>query len=144
MNPPKFLRPIKGETESGSEKGILVLERRGHSRYIVELPINYSNTDGKKRWGIAADTSEGGLLIYVDEVIEKGSLLRIEIFFPWRSELNMIQAMAKVVWSDSVDKEVWCWYWGEYRYGLAFQTFDEETLDKLNILLKQTAETYRA
>jgi hypothetical protein len=96
--------------------------------------------DGEERWGIAADASEGGLLVYLHEVIEKGSLLRIEIFSKKGSELSMIKAMAKVVWSDSVAKKAW----GEYRYGLAFQAFHKESLDRLKNLLEETAETYRA
>ena len=132
---------IKEKAESGCRQGIPVYERREHPRHIVELPILYSIVGGKKKWGIAADASEEGVLVYLNEIIEEGSLLKIEIFFLRGSELNVIKATAKVVWSDWVDKEDWCWYWGDYRHGLALQSFDEETLDKLNILLNQTAET---
>ena len=130
----------KGEIESRSKEGVFLPERREHPRYILELPIDYSNLDGKERWGIVADASEGGLLAYLPEVIEKGSVLKIEIFFRRGSELNTIKAMAKVVWSDSIDKKIW----GEYKYGLAFQAFHKESLDKLINLLKDTGETHRA
>jgi len=92
--------------------------------------------DGQERWGIAADASEGGLLVYLHEVIQKGSLLKLEMFFPKGSEMNTIKAMAKVVWSDSVARK----FLGEYRHGLAFQAFQKESLDKLRTLIRETSE----
>ena len=128
------------ENRARPREGVFVVERREHPRHILELPINYSEADGKERWGIAADASEGGVLVYLPEVVEKGSLLKIEMFFPKGSELNTIKAMARVVWSDSVAKKAW----GKYRYGLAFQAFRKGSLDKLKILLKETAESQSA
>ncbi len=138
MNFPKFLTINRRtrENRDPSGEGILVVERREHPRHTLELPINYSDTDGKERWGIAADASEGGVCAYLPDVIEKGSLLRIGMFFPKGSQLNKINAMAEVVWSDSVGKKAW----GKYRYGLAFQAFHKGSFDKLRILLEETAE----
>ncbi len=116
------------------------MREREHPRHILELPVNYSDTHGKERWGIAADASEGGVLVYLRESIEKGALLKIEMFFPKGSELNTIKAMAKVVWSDSVAEEAW----GKYRYGLAFQAFHKGSYDKLKILLEETADCQSA
>ena len=141
MNLPKFLTPIRKirETEGRSKERQFVSERREHPRHILELPIDYSIMDGQVRWGIAADASEGGLLVHLHEVLKKGSLLKLEIFFPRGSELEAIEAMAKVVWSDSVAIKMW----GEYRHGLVFQAFQKESLDKLRNLLKETAEINR-
>jgi len=141
MNLLKFLAPNrkKKETEWPSRDSQFLAERREHLRHIVELPIDYSIIDGPERWGIAADASEGGLLVYLHEVIEKGSLLKLEMFFPRGSEINTIKAMAKVVWSDSVARRLL----GEYRHGLAFQAFQKESLDKLKKLLNETAELNR-
>jgi hypothetical protein len=142
MNLQEFFTTIRRKRENGSrsKESVFVAERRAHPRHILELPIDYSNMDGKERWGIAADASEGGLLVYLNEVIENGSLLKIRIFFPKGLELNMIKAMAKVVWSDSVAKKAW----GEYRYGLAFQAFHKESFGELKNLLEERAETHRA
>ena len=107
---------------------------------MLELPIDYSNMDGKIRWGIAADASEGGLLVYLDEVIEIGSLLEVEMFFPERSELNVVKVMTKVVWSDPVDRKDWGKNWGRYRYGLAFQGFDRKDLNGLSTLFEETGD----
>ena len=139
MDFPKFLTTNRRtrEDRTRSEGGVFLVERREHPRHILELPINYSDADGKEHWGIAADASEGGVSVYLPDVIEKGSLLKIEMFFPMGSELNKIKAMAEVVWSGPVAKKGW----GKYRYGLAFQAFREGSLAKLKILLKETAES---
>lgn len=138
MVPRKLLTtvPRRRENESQSKESVFLAERRAYSRHVLDLPLDYSNMDGEQQWGIAADASEGGLLVYLHEVIENGSLLKIEMFSPRGSELNTIKAMAKVVWSDSVVKKVS----GMYRYGLAFQAFHRESLDKLKILLKEAPE----
>ena len=142
MDFPKFLTTNRRtrEDRTRSEGGVFLVERREHPRHILELPINYSDADGKEHWGIAADASEGGVSVYLPDVIEKGSLLKIEMFFPTGSELNTIKAMAKVVWSDSVAEKAW----GKYKYGLAFQAFQKGSFDKLKILLEETAESQSA
>jgi hypothetical protein len=138
MNLPKFLTPNRktNGTEWPPKDSQFAAERREHPRHKLELPIDYSLMDGQERWGIAGDASEGGLLVYLHELIEKRSILKLEIFFPWGSELSAIKAMAKVVWSDSVARKVL----GEYRHGLAFQAFQKESLDKLRTLIRETSE----
>lgn len=95
--------------------------------------------DGKETHkGTVANTSEGGLLAYLPEAIGIGALLNIEILFVKGSEQNTIKGVAKMVWSDLAAKESW----GEYRYGLQFQFFQEGDLDKLEGLLKEVGKTY--
>jgi len=141
MNLLKFRTQIRNIRETGwrSKEGQFTTERREHPRYTLELPIDYSTMDGQERWGTAADASEGGLLVYLHELIEKGSFLKLEIFSPRGSELSAVKAMARVVWSDSIAIKMW----GEYRHGLAFQAFQKESHDKLRNLLKETAEINR-
>jgi O-methyltransferase involved in polyketide biosynthesis len=88
--------------------------------------------------GVAANASKGGLLAYLPEAIVVGTLLKIEILFAKGSELNSIRAIAKVVWSDLAPKDIW----GEYRYGLAFQSFQQGGLQKLRRLLREVGETH--
>ena len=64
----------------------------------------------------------------------------VEMFFPKRSELNMVKVMTKVVWSDPVGKKDWGKNWGKYRYGLAFQAFDRKNLNGLNMLFEETGD----
>ena len=141
MNLLKFPTQIRNTRETGwrNKGGHFAAEKREHPRHLLELPVDYSIMDGQERWGIVADASEGGLLVCLHELIEKGSFLKLEIFFPWGSELSAIKAMAKVVWFDSVAIKMW----GEHRHGLVFQAFQKESLDKLRNLLKETAEINR-
>jgi len=133
------VRRKKGEDKSQSKEGVFVVERRRHPRRSIELPLDYSLVESREnRGGIAANISEGGLLVYLPEAIAKGTLLKIEILFVKGLELNSVKAITKVVWSDLAPKGIW----GEYRYGLEFQTFQEGDLQDLKRLLKEVAEIH--
>ena len=90
------------------------------------------------RKGVVANVSEGGLLVYLPEATELGTFLKIEILFVKGSELNTIKGIAKVVWSDLAAKKAW----GEYRYGLEFQSFQEGDFQKLETLLQEVGKTH--
>jgi hypothetical protein len=62
--------------------------------------------------------------------------LNIEIIFAKGFELNSVRARAKVVWSRLAPKAIW----GEYRYGLEFEKFQEGDLQKLKTLLREAGE----
>jgi c-di-GMP-binding flagellar brake protein YcgR len=120
-----------------NKMGILAIEKRRHPRYSVELPLDYSRTEGKATLGgIVANASEGGLLVYLPEIMQIGDLLKIEIFFASGLELNSIKAIAKVVWYDLAAKETW----GEHRYGLQFQSIEEKDYERLKILLREVGK----
>jgi c-di-GMP-binding flagellar brake protein YcgR len=142
MSPRKFLTAVRRKKEkdkSKSKEGIFIVERRRHPRIGVELPLDYSLADREETYGgIVANASEGGLLVYLSETTELGALLKIKIIFVKGSELNTIRGIAKVVWSDLAAKKVW----GEYRYGLQFQSFQEGDLKKLKTLLQEVGKTH--
>jgi len=142
MSPRKYLTTVrrkKGDDKSQSKEGVFIVERRKHPRISVDLFLDYSLVDIKaSHGGIAADISEGGLLVYLPEALQVGTLLKIEILFVKGLELNLIKAMARIVWSDLAVREIS----GENRYGLEFQSFMEGDLDKLKRLLKEVGETY--
>ena len=118
----------------GKKMGVLSIEKRRHPRYSVELPLDYSRINGRETYGgIVANASEGGLLVYLPEVMRIGDFLKIEIFYANGLELNSIKAVAKVVWYDLAAKESW----GEHRYGLQFQSIEEKDLERLKILLRE-------
>lgn len=131
-------REKKGD-KSQPPKGVLAIEKRKHPRYSIEFPLDYSVLNAKTTYnaGVAADASEGGLLVYLPERIEVGVLLRIEIFYAKGLTLETITATARVVWSDLASKL----RWGEHWYGLQFQSIDDENLNKLKTLLKEAAIT---
>ncbi len=126
-------------SKSEPPKGVLAVERRKHPRYSIEFPMDYSLLDGKTAFnaGLAADASEGGLLVYLSERIETGAMLKIEIFYAKGLALETITAIAKVVWSDLASKL----RWGEHWYGLQFQSIDDENFEKLKTLLKEATKT---
>ena len=119
---------------SQTKTGVLAVEKRKHPRFSVELPLDYSLIDGKETYGgIVSNASQGGLLVYLPERIEIGTLLKIEIFYVRGLELDTIKAIAKVVWSDLAAMASW----GEHRYGLQFQSIDEKDFSRLVDLLKE-------
>jgi hypothetical protein len=75
--------------------------QREHPRFIVDLPFDYSLMDREGEYGgITTNVSEGGLLVYVSEFIEKGAFLRIVMLSVQGSECHTIKAIAKAVWGD--------------------------------------------
>jgi hypothetical protein len=123
----------------GSDRkvGVLAIDKRKHPRFSVDLPLDYARVDGKELYGgIAANASEGGLLIYLPERMEIGTFLKIEILYVRGLELNTIKAVGKVVWSDLAARETY----GEHRYGLEFQSIEEEDFNRLKTLLKEVGK----
>jgi len=139
MSPQKPLKKVRrktGQTKARSQEGIFIVERRKHPRLSMELPLDYRIEREDRFGGITANASIGGVLVYLPEPIVVGTSLKIEILFAKGSELNSIKADAKVVWSDLAPKEIW----GEYRYGLEFESFQEGDLQKLKKLLRELGE----
>ncbi len=138
MSPVKYdptsERDIRGSRPQGP-KGVFAVEKRRHQRYSIEFPLDYSRVEGKTTYngGLTADASEGGLLVYLPEKIEIGTLLRIEIFYTKDLTFQTITAITKVVWSDIASKN---------RYGLEFQSIDEGNFSKLKTLLREVAKTH--
>jgi c-di-GMP-binding flagellar brake protein YcgR len=115
-------------------KGVLVVERRKHPRLDVELSLDYSPiVDREDIGGRVANVTEGGVQVYLPEKLEVGDLFKIRIFAPGESEVNSVEAIAKVVWADPEPSS----RPGQYRYGLQLQSFYRKDLDKFRILLKE-------
>ena len=122
---------------SQTKIGVLSIEKRKYPRFSVELPLDYSQINGKETYGgMVANASEGGLLVYLPERIEIGALLRIEIFYVRGLELDTIKVVGRVVWSDLAARESW----GEHRYGLQFESIDEKDFNRLTTLLKEVGK----
>lgn len=139
MSAGKRLTAVRRQARQAKPKskgGIFIVERRRNPRFSLELPMDYSIESVDRYGGVAANASKGGLLVYLPEAIVVGTSLKIEILFAKGSELNSIRAFAKVVWSDLAPRELW----GEYRYGLEFQSFQEGDLQKLKRLLKEVRQ----
>jgi c-di-GMP-binding flagellar brake protein YcgR len=130
------VRRKREQTKPRAEKGIFIVERRKHPRFNVELPLDYSIENKDHYGGVAVNASRGGLIVYLPVAIVVGTSLNIEIIFVKGFELNSIKVRAKVIWSNLAPKVIW----GEYRYGLEFEKFQEGDLQKLKALLREAGE----
>lgn len=135
MSPVKLSKTIKRKKEkSPSKKGVVAIERRKHPRFNLELPLDYFRIENKENYGgIVANASEMGILIYLPEKMEMGTILSTEIFYAKGLELDSIRAVAKVVWADLPARKTW----GEHRYGVQFQSIDKKNLSKLKNLFEE-------
>jgi len=120
------------EKEPKPRYGIANLERRKYRRFPVRLPVEYYRVDSPiNQTGQALDASEGGLRILFPEQMEIGQNLNVKLFFSSGPELNMIEALAEVVWIDTQLAE------GEkhYRSGVRFINISPEDMTKLKKFL---------
>jgi c-di-GMP-binding flagellar brake protein YcgR len=123
----------KEEKEIKPRVGIVNLERRGYSRFTVNLPIEYYPVDWSvSHGGRVTNLSEGGLLVYLREEVEIGRHLRLKLFFTSGDDLNTIEILAEVVWMDiHLGKD-----WGDYRCGLKFVDISPEDWTRLQTFLR--------
>jgi hypothetical protein len=91
-------------------------ERRRNPRFPCELPVDCITNESKIHVGIAANISQGGILVYLDDRITVGTPLRIHVVFAQGFQLRVIGANAVVIWGNVARKP----FWGNYQYGLRF------------------------
>ena len=73
-------------------------ERRRHERFALDLPIQVEAADaGAPRKGTCLNVSEGGILVEVDEPLEKGTHVYVEMVIP--PLRRAFCADAEVAWS---------------------------------------------
>ena len=119
------------EKGTKSRYGTVNFEKRKHPRFSVDLPVEYSRADVSEG-GRAENASEGGLLLYLPERIERGNQLRLKLFFTMGSELTAIETLVEVAWMDIHAEKGW----GEYRTGVRFVEISTEDMGKLKTFLK--------
>jgi c-di-GMP-binding flagellar brake protein YcgR len=129
----RMARRKRKQSKPGSGEAISVVERRKHRRFSVELPMNYSIESRDHFGGVAANASRGGLVAHFPVGIVIGTSLNVEIIFVNGFELDSIRARARIIWSNLAPKTTW----GEYRYGLEFEKFEEGDVQKLKTLLRE-------
>ena len=110
-------------------------ERRGHRRYILDLPLDYRTPGSTDPYGgIAINGSERGLLIFSQQDLAVGTSLSLWVLFADEFELTHIEAVAKVVHKVASGNR------GRgYGYGLRLTRISEESLRKLRRLLRGCA-----
>jgi c-di-GMP-binding flagellar brake protein YcgR len=127
----------KEKEKTESHIGIVNLERRKYPRFTVNLPIEYHRLDSSTRYtGRVLNASEGGLLLYLPEQMEMGQDLKIKLFFTSGVELNTVELLAQVVWTDiHLGKG-----WGDYRTGVKFIDISSENLNQLKNFLRSLSQ----
>lgn len=112
--------------------GIVDFERRKYPRVKVNLPVEYARVGSPlTQGGETHDVSEGGLQIYFPEKFEIGEQLRLKLFFSSGTELNTVEVLAQVIWTDVDSENV-----GEYRSGVKFTEISPSDLDRLKDFLR--------
>jgi c-di-GMP-binding flagellar brake protein YcgR len=111
--------------------GTINFEKRRQPRFNVDLPVEYARSSLVVKHGRVANASEGGLLVYFPEKMEVGQHLSLKIFFSSGAELNTIETLMEVVWTDiDLGKD-----WGDYRTGVKFVDVSSEDMEKLKSFL---------
>jgi len=126
--------PVKNRVkEPKPHYGTVNFERRKYPRFNVDLPIEYHRIDSSIDYaGKAHNISEGGLLIYFPEQMDLGQYIKLNLFLSSGFELNTIEVLAEVVWTDiHLDKGK-----GDYRCGIRFIDISPEDMTKLENFLR--------
>ena len=88
----------------------MFMEKRIHPRVSIKIPVKYRVIEDQKELETVferkkreqttrtMDVSLGGLYIVADQILNIGSILRLDISFPEKSSL--ISAFAEVVWAN--------------------------------------------
>jgi hypothetical protein len=110
-------------------------DRRKYPRFSCELPIDCITTESKTHVGIAANVSQGGLLICLHERITVGTPLRVQLVFAEDFQLKAIGANAVVIWTHVAPHALW----GRHQYGLRLTGMSERVFSDFQALLGQLA-----
>lgn len=116
-----------GEKESTSSYETRDFEKRKHPRCNVDLPVEYRRRDLVVKYDRVVNASESGLMTYLSEQVEVGQHLRIRLFFPFSSGVNVIEMVAQVVWMEIYPGK----HWGDYRTGVRFIEVSPDDLRNL-------------
>lgn len=118
--------------ETKPRYGIVNFERRRYPRLTIDLPIEYHRVNSsKEETGQTPDSSTGGLLVHLPERAEIGDYLKLRLFIPSGRDLDSIEMITQVAWTDihlGEDR-------GDCRSGVRFVEISAEDLDKLKDFL---------
>ena len=115
----------------------MFVEKRIHPRVSIKIPVKYRVIEDQKeletvferkkkeQTSKTVDMSLGGLYIVAEQILNVGSILRLDISVPNRSSL--ISAFAEVVWSN------------ETGGGLHFLAMKEDDVEALRAYLNKTS-----
>jgi len=117
----------------------MYVEKRIHPRVSVKIPVKFRVIEEQKEIETVferrkkeqttqtMDVSLGGLYIVADQILNVGSILRLDISIPEKN--SMVSAFAEVVWSN------------ETGGGLHFLAMKEEDVEFLKGYLTKASES---
>lgn len=115
----------------------MFVEKRVHPRVSVKIPVKYRIIEDQKELETVferkkkeqttrtMDVSLGGLYIVAEQVLNIGSILRLDISLPVKT--SIISAFAEVVWAN------------ETGGGLHFLAMKEDDVETLKVYLTQAS-----
>lgn len=114
--------------------GVARIEERRHPRFLLNLPIEYYRLKKEDaQSGYTVNASQGGLMVTLAEKLEVGELLKIKLFFSFGPEMNAIETLSRVVWTNPGEREK------EYRTGVQFLEISPEDQNRLALFLQKLA-----
>ena len=110
-------------------------ERRKYQRYLIQLPVEYWETEDAVLAGVVFNVSETGLLIYSAEDMAVGTELTIKVSYSLGYDFETVQSLAKIIWKGIQQDQCW----RGYKYGLEFIRISPQDRQKLKqrIILRQ-------
>jgi len=119
---------VKFEKDLPPRTGI---EKRKHTRFLLNLPIEYSYLDpGISYSSHSINASEGGLLLCLQQPLRVGQHINLKVYFHSGQNLLTIEAIAQVVWVDELLQNG-----GEYHHGVKFVTITEQDMRQFKSFL---------
>jgi c-di-GMP-binding flagellar brake protein YcgR len=120
------------ESQTKSRYGTVNFEKRKYPRFNIDLPVEYYKTEISAKHGRAINISIGGLLLYLPEEMKIGQFLNLVLFFTLDSEMNKIQALVEVVWTEIHPGKDW----GDYRTGVIFEEIKVDDITKIKKFMR--------
>jgi len=127
------------DKERGVPEANMFVEKRIHPRVSVKIPVKYRVIEDQKEIESiferrkkeqnteTVDVSLGGMYVVTEQIIQVGSILRLDISLPNKS--GVISAFAEVVWAN------------ETGGGLHFLAMKEEDMESLKNYLSKSVSS---
>ncbi|MDD5746427.1 MAG: PilZ domain-containing protein, partial [Candidatus Omnitrophica bacterium] len=106
-----------------------VEEHREFVRANLSTMVVYQCTDAAENRCISVDVSPTGLKVFMKEVLENGTLMRLNFMLP--DDSQPIQAQGKIIWHKVRDDNF-------TESGIEFTVIDAVCIDKINAYVKKT------
>jgi len=125
------MRPRTGVAEFETK-----VEMRKHPRFLLELPVEYYRISPEDtRQGRTANASAGGLMVYLPEHLKMNEYLRMKIFFSSGPEMNSVEMLTQLVWTENQLGEN-----GGYRSGVKIVEISPDDKNRLDKFFNKLTE----